>query len=92
MRLEEPKVLVDAARHLGEKVGSVGITGFVGLVDVVPHGVAEGGVAVDQRGEMVGDRVIIQRVGASLVSLEQAWTVPRAVPPSWVIRSAILSV
>ena len=48
MGLQEPEVLVDVARHLGEEVGGVFVPVLIGRVDGLSHAGGEGGVPIRQ--------------------------------------------
>ena len=66
MRLDEPELLVDAARDFREDVRRVRIARIVRLVDVVAERVGVSRVAVDQGGEVIGDGIDVRRVGRQL--------------------------
>ena len=66
VRLEEPQLLVDPTRHFREEVGGAGITSLVGIVDVLADGVAIDGITVDQRREVIGDRIGVERIRGKL--------------------------
>ena len=84
VRLQEPQRLVEVARGRGEDVGGVGIAGLVGLVDRLRARRWRPGIAVDQRMQMVVDRVDVGRVGRQLaLPSPRPGVVPSAVPPSW---------
>ena len=91
VRLDEPEVLVDVARDLGEDVGGVGVAGLVGLVDRGAHLLAESREGVESASTWSLPLHDVERVSRSDVRFAVACTVPSAVPPSWTIRSAIRS-
>ena len=57
VRLDEPEILVHTSRDLGEDIGDVLVTKFVGLIDGATHTLAIGG----QHGRECDDMITLIR-------------------------------
>ena len=92
MGFQKPQRLVQPTRNFSKDISGVSVARFICLIDARPNIVRCLAIALDQRTQMIRNGIDIERISRdNVVALAVVCVVPRAVPPSWTTRSAIVS-